>query len=487
MSGRAGRLSPRDRGGISHDDAPARAAGKALWGRRVLGEPGEALARLSVSHPFDRRLAEVGSARLARACPGPASAPGCFTAAALVRIERAIRAIGKEIDDGTFRFADADEDVHLNVERRLDRARGRGRPPHPRRPLSQRPGRSGSQALDAGGDRSGFDGSAIARLRHPVSRRGVPRGGHHRRRPNPSPGGAARSPRPRVSRLGRDDPSRSRTVRRRTPPHGGLPLGSGACAGSTLPLDREGAARELGLASLTQNSLDAVSDRDFAAEFEAAAAIAMGHLSRMAEDLILWTSDEFRLFDLSEATATGSSMMPQKRNPDSLELARGKAGRVIGNLVATLTILKGLPLSYDRDLQETQQPLFEAADALELSLAAVEEVVAGLGLVPESRRARSIRRASRRTSRRSSYAEGSLSAPRTSASRAGAARPPSPAAICAKSYGPKAASARFRRGAHCRVAPFAAATRSAARLRVGFAPRCGGPAGAWGPDRQVPA
>jgi argininosuccinate lyase len=166
------------------------------------------------------------------------------------------------------------------------------------------------------------------------------------------------------------------------------PLGSGACAGSTLPLDRAGVARELNLPAVTENSLDAVSDRDFAAEFGAAASIAAVHLSRIAEDLILWTGDEYRLFALSDATATGSSMMPQKKNPDSLELVRGKTGRVFGNLMATLTVLKGLPLSYDRDLQETQEPLFDTADALELSLAAVEEVVRGLRLLPEERRAR---------------------------------------------------------------------------------------------------
>jgi len=164
------------------------------------------------------------------------------------------------------------------------------------------------------------------------------------------------------------------------------PLGSGACAGSTLPLDREAVARELNLPAITGNSLDAVSDRDFAAEFEFAAALTMAHLSRLSEDLILWTGEEYRLFHLSEASTTGSSMMPQKKNPDSLELARGKAGRVFGDLLATLTVVKGLPLSYDRDLQETQEPLFDASESLDLALAALTEVVAGLVLRPEKER-----------------------------------------------------------------------------------------------------
>jgi argininosuccinate lyase len=165
------------------------------------------------------------------------------------------------------------------------------------------------------------------------------------------------------------------------------PLGSGACAGTTLPLDRVAIAREIGLPAITANSLDAVSDRDFIVEFEAAAAVAMVHLSRLSEDCILWTGEEFRLLTLSEATTTGSSMMPQKKNPDSLELVRGKTGRVAGHLAATLMVVKGLPLAYNRDLQETQEALFDTADTLEASLAALTEVVAGLKLLDTKQRA----------------------------------------------------------------------------------------------------
>ncbi|HEV2436288.1 MAG TPA: argininosuccinate lyase [Verrucomicrobiae bacterium] len=148
------------------------------------------------------------------------------------------------------------------------------------------------------------------------------------------------------------------------------PLGSGALAGSTLPLDRAFVARLLGCVDasgrpqLTQNSMDAVSDRDFAVEFCAAAALLAVHFSRLAEDLILWTSAEFNFIKIADAYTTGSSLMPQKKNPDIAELARGKSGRVIGNLVALLTLLKGLPMSYNRDLQEDKERLFDTADTV---------------------------------------------------------------------------------------------------------------------------
>lgn len=366
----------------------AKASGRrrrALWGAGFTGEPGEALVRLSVSHPFDRRLAEAdlrGSLAHARGL----RRTGLLSRAALTRIERAIRSIGDEISRGRFRFEDADEDVHLNIERRLiDLAGDAGRRIHAGR------SRNDQVALDLRLWTLDAIDRASAGLRS-LSRALVSRAEEFLE------GGVVvaarthlRSAQPVLLahvflawvEMLRRDLDRLADSRRRTAVS---PLGSGACAGSTLPLDRAGVARELGLLAVTENSLDAVSDRDFAAEFEAAASIAAAHLSRIAEDLILWTGDEYRLFALSDATATGSSMMPQKKNPDSLELVRGKAGRVFGNLVATLTVLKGLPLSYDRDLQETQEPLFDTADALELSLAAVEEVVRGLRLLPEERR-----------------------------------------------------------------------------------------------------
>lgn len=143
-----------------------------------------------------------------------------------------------------------------------------------------------------------------------------------------------------------------------------MPLGSGAMAGTSFPLDRHFVAEQLGFARVSDNSMDAVSDRDFAAEFLSASAILGMHVSRFAEEIIIWNTREFRFVELDDAMATGSSLMPQKKNPDVAELARGKSGRLYGNLVTMLTVLKGLPLTYNKDLQEDKEPLFDTVDTL---------------------------------------------------------------------------------------------------------------------------
>ena len=154
-----------------------------------------------------------------------------------------------------------------------------------------------------------------------------------------------------------------------------LPLGSGAIAGSTLPLDREFVRKTLGFSRLSENSMDAVSDRDFIIEYNAACALLAVHLSRLAEDLILWSSAEFHFIRIGDAYTTGSSLMPQKKNPDIAELARGKSGRVIGNLVALLTLLKGLPMTYNRDLQEDKERLFDTAGTIQNTLLIFAEML----------------------------------------------------------------------------------------------------------------
>jgi len=159
-----------------------------------------------------------------------------------------------------------------------------------------------------------------------------------------------------------------------------LPLGSGAVAGTRYPVDVHALARDLGFSRIVDNSIDASSDRDFAATFLYACSVAAVHLSRLAEDLILFSSDEFRFFDFADSLATGSSMMPQKKNPDPLELARGKAGRVIGHLMALLTTLKGLPSGYNKDLQEDKEAVFDAEDSVSATAGAVRSIVAGLRL-----------------------------------------------------------------------------------------------------------
>jgi argininosuccinate lyase len=157
-----------------------------------------------------------------------------------------------------------------------------------------------------------------------------------------------------------------------------LPLGSGALAGTTFPIDREYVAKQLGFTRVSLNSLDAVSDRDFVAEFLATLALLGVHLSRLCEDLILWCSPQFAFVELPDEFATGSSMMPQKKNPDVAELIRGKTGRLIGNLTALLAMLKALPMAYNRDLQEDKEPLFDSVDTVQSSLAVLAPLIAAL-------------------------------------------------------------------------------------------------------------
>jgi argininosuccinate lyase len=163
-----------------------------------------------------------------------------------------------------------------------------------------------------------------------------------------------------------------------------LPLGAAALAGTSYPLDRERVARLLGMDGVCQNSLDAVSDRDFAIEFSAAAALCMVHFSRLSEELVLWMSQNFGFIDLADRFCTGSSIMPQKKNPDVPELARGKTGRVVGHLMGLITLMKGQPLAYNKDNQEDKEPLFDTVDTLKDTLRIFIELVAGITVKPEA-------------------------------------------------------------------------------------------------------
>src|SRR5437667_6853864 len=159
-----------------------------------------------------------------------------------------------------------------------------------------------------------------------------------------------------------------------------LPLGAAALAGTSYPIDREAVARLLGFDETSRNSLDAVSDRDFCIEFTSAGSLVMLHLSRLAEDIILYAKTEFGFFELSDAIATGSSLMPQKKNPDSMELVRGKAGRVFGHLTALLAMMKGLPLAYNKDMQEDKEAIFDTADTMDGCLVVTATVLRNLRL-----------------------------------------------------------------------------------------------------------
>ena len=177
------------------------------------------------------------------------------------------------------------------------------------------------------------------------------------------------------------DAERMADVRRRV---NRLPLGAAALAGTSYPLDRERVARTLGMEGVCQNSLDAVSDRDFAIEFTAAASLAMVHISRLSEELILWMSQSFGFIDIADRFCTGSSIMPQKKNPDVPELARGKTGRVVGHLMGLITLMKGQPLAYNKDNQEDKEPLFDTVDTLKDTLRIFAEMVGGITVKPEA-------------------------------------------------------------------------------------------------------
>ena len=166
-----------------------------------------------------------------------------------------------------------------------------------------------------------------------------------------------------------------------------LPLGAAALAGTSFPIDRERVAKTLGFDDVCHNSLDAVSDRDFAIEFASAASLAMMHISRLSEELVLWMSPRFGFIDIADRFCTGSSIMPQKKNPDAAELARGKTGRVYGDLMGLLTLMKGQPLTYNKDNQEDKEPLFDAADTLDDTLAIFAEMIAGITVKPDAMRA----------------------------------------------------------------------------------------------------
>ncbi len=170
-----------------------------------------------------------------------------------------------------------------------------------------------------------------------------------------------------------------------------LPLGAAALAGTSYPLDRERVARTLGMEGVCQNSLDAVSDRDFAIEFTSAATLVMLHISRLSEELILWMSQNFGFIALPDAFCTGSSIMPQKKNPDVPELARGKTGRVVGHLMGLVTLMKGQPLAYNKDNQEDKEPLFDTVDTLKDTLRIFADMLAGLTAKPEAMRAAALR------------------------------------------------------------------------------------------------
>jgi argininosuccinate lyase len=333
-------------------------------GKRFTAAAAQDVALFTESISFDSRLWRedlIGSkthARMLRRI-------GILTKSEEAGILRELDQIGADIEEGRFTWNPELEDVHMNIEAELTRRVPAGAKLHTGR------SRNDQVALDMRlwmrSELSQLTSEirdlqlALVTLADRYPDVLIP-GYTHLQRAQPVP--LAHHLLAYVEMLDRDS-SRMRDCFERV---NVCPLGSGALAGSTLPLDREFVARELGFVDgkgrprVTQNSMDAVSDRDFAVEFCAAAALVAVHLSRLSEDLILWASAEFGFIRIADAYTTGSSLMPQKRNPDIAELTRGKSARVIGNLVSLLTLLKGLPMTYNRDLQEDKERLFDTAD-----------------------------------------------------------------------------------------------------------------------------
>ena len=292
------------------------------------------------------------------------------------RIVRGLQTVEREIDNGKFVFSQADEDIHMNIERRLTELIGSaGGKLHTAR------SRNDQVALDMrlylrDEVKNVTDGLRVLQRQLAMAARKnldvIMPGYTHLQRAQPVL--LAHHLLAYVDMFERDcerfaDCSGRINV---------LPLGSGALAGTTFPIDRAYVAKLLGFPRVSKNSIDAVSDRDFLLEFLAAASILFVHLSRLAEELVLWSSQEFGFIELPDGYCTGSSMMPQKKNPDVPELIRGKTGRVFGHLYSLLTIMKGLPLAYNRDLQEDKIPLFDTVDTVEASLRIMGEVIAGV-------------------------------------------------------------------------------------------------------------
>jgi argininosuccinate lyase len=319
----------------------------------------------TASLPFDRRLFRH-DIRGSIAHAQMLAKIGLLKAGEMRSIVGGLERIENEIERGLFKFDIADEDIHLAIERRLIALIG-----EPGRKLHTGRSRNDQIALDLRlylRDELAAVIALVTELRATLIRLArrhlatIMPGYTHLQRAQPVT--LAHHLLAYVEMLSRDR-ERFEQAAART---GFMPLGAGALAGSTLPLDRRMVARALGFKAIVANSMDAVSDRDFVVDFLSAAALTQVHLSRMSEEIILWTSAEFGFAALPDEFSTGSSMMPQKKNPDLLELIRGKTGRVIGDLVAMLTILKGLPLAYNSDLQEDKERVFDALDALKPAL-----------------------------------------------------------------------------------------------------------------------
>ena len=377
----------RTNAAISFDlpKTPPRPLGQAsrLWGGRFEKSTDEMINEFQASINFDKRMYREdiqGSMAHAKML----AAQGIITDDDAKKICAGLEEILKQIDAGEFEFSVALEDIHMNVEAALTKAIGAagGR-------LHTARSRNDQVALDTHlymrrqvreVQRLILDLQAELVKAAERNREVIMPGYTHLQRAQPIL--FAHHLLAYFCMLQRDF-ARFEGVHDRADI---MPLGAGALAGTTFPIDREFVTKQLNFSAIYSNSLDAVSDRDYLMEFLSAASIAMVHLSRLSEELILWCSREFSFVELDDAHCTGSSMMPQKKNPDVPELVRGKTGRVIGHLMALLTTVKALPLAYNKDLQEDKEGVFDALDTLKFSLAVSAQIIAGMKVRKENMR-----------------------------------------------------------------------------------------------------
>jgi argininosuccinate lyase len=351
------------------------------WSGRFSEPVSDLVKRYTASVFFDKRLGPQ-DIRGSLAHAKMLARQGIISQDDLAAIERGMAQVSAEVEAGTFAWNLDDEDVHLNIEKRLIALIGdAGKRLHTGRSRNDQVATDIRLWL-----RDTLD--AIDGLLRDLMRALVDMAEQHAATPLPGfthlqvaqPVTFGHHLLAYVEMLRRDR-ERFADSRRRV---NRLPLGAAALAGTTFPIDREFVARELGFEAVCENSLDAVSDRDFAIEFCAAASLAMVHISRFSEELIIWMSPRVGFIDLADRFCTGSSIMPQKKNPDVPELARGKSGRVFGHLMGLLTLMKGQPLAYNKDNQEDKEPLFDTADTLIDTLRIFADMVPGIRVKPEA-------------------------------------------------------------------------------------------------------
>jgi argininosuccinate lyase len=360
--------------GLSDAGLPDNGAGpaSAIWGGRFAAGPAEIMKRINASIGFDQRLyaQDIAASKAHAAMLVRQGIVGEADGAAILHgLDRVL----EEIESGRFEFKTALEDIHMNVEARLAELIGdaAGRLHTARSRNDQVATEFRLWVRDA---IDGLDAKLLELINELLDRAeenaGVTMPGYTHLQPA-QPVTFGHHLMAYVEMFGRDR-SRFADARKRL---NESPLGAAALAGTSFPIDRQMTAKALGFDRPMANSMDAVSDRDFAVEFLMAGSLTAIHLSRLAEEIVLWASDGFRFVKLSDAFTTGSSIMPQKRNPDAAELVRGKAGRILGALVSLSVMLKGLPLTYGKDMQEDKEPVFEAADALSLMISAMAGMI----------------------------------------------------------------------------------------------------------------